>query len=222
LRLELSAAQAELARARSNAERAADQSSEPERPASTPPVPSTPTPTWSHPAQRTLAAALASAADWRTGVKDTVKIVGSQGGWDAVVAWCPDERKPLLVCAAMWTSAPDKLGLFETGTWQDPQALLESEIGRAYAAGETLWLTGLEEAKDRHLTAAARHGMRSALIVPIRFGSETIGVLELLTRTRAGPDPELAAAVEAVTLQLAHLDRLLRLSAEPRWRLGRM
>ncbi len=64
--------------------------------------------------------------------------------------------------------------------------------------------------------------MRAALLFPIRHAAGTSGVLELLTRAPGALDPETVSAMEAAGLQLAHFDYLLRLGAEPRWRLGRL
>jgi hypothetical protein len=68
--------------------------------------------------------------------------------------------------------------------------------------------------------------MHAALLVPIRHGEQTSGVLELLTSASAARsgarDPDIVSAMEAVALQLGHFDYLLRRGAEPRWRMGRL
>jgi PAS domain-containing protein len=223
LRTELSSARAELDRARAEATgEGIPESADGEIPELSRSVPTCSAIGWSHPAQRRLTAILAGAFEWRTGLKDAVRILGADGGWDAVVAWCADERKPLLACTAMWSRAPDELALFATATWQNPQSLIGSGVGRASTEGDTIWVTELEAAEDRHLSAAASAGLKSALLVPLRSSAETIGVLELLTSRAVAPDPALIAALEAVALQLAHFAQLVRLGATPRWRLGRL
>jgi hypothetical protein len=177
---------------------------------------------WSHRAQRALTASLAGASEWRTGLKDAIRILGSEGGWDAVIAWCTEERTTTLRCTAMWSATPEQLGLFETATWQGRQSPTETAVGRAGTADHSTWHSELGTTRDAHLSAAAGVGMQAALLVPIRHGTEASGVLELLSRAPAKPDPDLAAAAEAVALQLAHFEYLLRRGAEPRWRLGRM
>ncbi|HEY5261326.1 MAG TPA: GAF domain-containing protein, partial [Solirubrobacteraceae bacterium] len=115
-----------------------------------------------------------------------------------------------------------QLGLWETTTWQRRQSPTASEVGRAAGRDVATWLDDLGVVDDPQLTAAAGEGMRAALLVPMRHGGETSGVLELLTQTPGAPNPEVLAAMEAVALQLAQFEYLLRRGAEPRWRLGRM
>jgi hypothetical protein len=179
-------------------------------------------PRWSATAQRALASTLASASEWRTGLKDSIKVLGVEGQWDSVCAWLPDERRPLLKCGAMWTAVEDRLNLFETSTWQRPQPVTGSELGRAVSAFGAIWVTDIETAEDGRMIAAFNAGMSSALLVPVRDGRSTIAVLELLTRSDGPPDPELAASIEAVALQLGHYWHLSQLSEQPRWRLGRL
>lgn len=186
------------------------------------PVGSPAGPAWSHGAQRALTASLAAATEWRTGLKDVLRVVGSEGGWDAAVAWCPDERTSALRCVAMWIPEPNQLGLFETATWQRRQSATASSAGRAAESDHATWLADLSAIKDPQLAGAAAVGMRAALLVPIRHNGAASGVLELLTRESTAPGPDIASGMEAVALQLAHFEYLLRRGAEPRWRMGRM
>jgi GAF domain len=179
-------------------------------------------PHWSSAAQRTLASTLASASEWRTGVRDVVKVLGYEAGWDAVCAWLPDDRGRLLRCAAMWTAGPDDRDEFETRTWQKPDSIHTSELGRAFAGRDATRLTEIGAAEDERLLAASHEGMRSAVLVPVHSGRMAVGVLELLSRQELGPDAELVAAMDAVAVQLGHFWQLLRQAAEPHWRLGRL
>jgi hypothetical protein len=183
---------------------------------------SRPGPSWNPDAQRALTSSLAQAAEWRTGLKDAIRVLGTEAGWDVVIAWCPDERGRALRCVAMWMSAPAGLSLFETATWQRRQSPTASLAGRAAVGDRASWFGDLSAVSDAQLAAAAGEGMEGALLVPMRQGEESIGVLELLTRRPAAPAPEVATAMEAVALQLAHFECLLRRGAEPRWRLGRL
>jgi PAS domain-containing protein len=177
---------------------------------------------WSPDAQRSLTSSLAHAAEWRTGLKDAIRVLGTEAGWDVVIAWCPDERGRALRCVAMWMSAPPELSLFETATWQRRQSPTASLAGRTAVGEHASWFGDLSAVSDAQLTAAAGEGIEGALLVPMRQGQESIGVLELLTRGAGGPAPEVATAMEAVALQLAHFEYLLRRGAEPRWGLGRL
>jgi len=172
---------------------------------------------WRPAAQYHLTATLTGASEWRTGLRNAVRIIGGEGGWDAVTAWLPETRKAVLRCTAMWTGAASDLGPFETLTWQKPQPIA-GELGRALAGPHPTWLTGLDATDDARCASAAREGMRSALLVPIHHARNPIGVLELLTRATRLPDAVIATSLEAVAVQLGHFAHLMRLGAEPRWR----
>jgi PAS domain-containing protein len=172
---------------------------------------------WRPAAQHHLTATLTAASEWRTGLRNAVRIIGAEGGWDAATAWCPETRKAVLRCTAMWTRAGSDLGPFETLTWQKPQPLA-GELGRALAGPHPTWLAGLEAADDARCASAAREGMRSALLVPIHHAGNPIGVLELLTRATRLPDAEIATSLEAVAAELGHFAHLMRLGAERHWR----
>jgi PAS domain-containing protein len=176
---------------------------------------------WRPAAQRALTAALAGASEWRAGLKDAIKILGTDGGWDAVTVWAPDDRGVLLRCVAMWTG-PDVLDSFETLTWQKPLPPVGTELGQLFASPQSAWLTDLDDSQDPRLGLAAREGIRSALLVAVCEGAETIAAIELLSRGAVSPNGDVGQSMEAVALQLGHFSHLLRKTGEPRWRLGRL
>lgn len=220
--------QARLYALRATAAGAAEAQHEPEPEAEPVPEPAAPTtattrsrPTWSGHAQHTLTAALAHASEWRTGLRDAVKVLGVEGGWDAVSAWLPEERRPSLKCTAMWLAEPDGRAVFETQTWQRPHSISGTELGHVFTSGESAWLTGIAESDDDRLLTAVEEGMSTALLVPVCEGPSSLAVLELLSRRTAAPDPDVAESIAAVGLQLGHFSHLLRAGAQPHWRLGK-
>jgi PAS domain-containing protein len=176
---------------------------------------------WPAAAQRALSAALSGASEWRTGLKDVIKVLGREGGWETATAWAPGERSTLR-CVAMWTRDPDRRAGFETLTWQRPEPLAGTELGRAYASARTIAVHEPEASDDHRLRLAADEGMRTGLLVPIRDGVESLGLIELLGDHPGRPRPDLLVAMDAVSLQLGHFAHLLRLAARPHWRFGRV
>jgi hypothetical protein len=179
-------------------------------------------PGWGAVAQRELAAALARASDWRLGVKAAIGVLGSAGGWDAICAWQPDERREYASCFTTWIAHPDWRSEFETATWQRRQPLSTSGVGQGFASPESRWLRTDPDSEDSRLRALAHQGMGSALVVPVRFGAGPVAVLELITAAAGPPTAELIAAIEAVALQLGHFWHLLSVGAQPVWRFGRV
>ena len=164
---------------------------------------------WQPTAKRTLAASLARESVWRNVLKETVQVIGSEGGWDTVTAWLPDESDGL-GCAATWT-AHRGLERFEALTWDAGVRRDGSLLDQALQAPHLTWLTDIDAVDDERLQTAAAHGMSSALLLPVRSGTSTIGLLELLTHDSIEPNAQIALSLEASALQLGRFGHLLSL-----------
>ena len=178
-------------------------------------------PTWHGAAQHAVSEAIAGVADWRIALKEVVRVLGEHGGWDAVVAWCPEERRPAFCCVGMWTGHDPALRALETQTWQARRQPNAAEFGAARARAGATCLASLDGAEDRLLHDAAAAGIGSVVYVPIRVENEAIGVIELWGRRSAEPDDDLVLFLEAIGLQLASHAGLINAAASPRWRVGR-
>lgn len=178
--------------------------------------------TWDTGSQRALSAALVGLTEWRSVLNHAVGTLGSEGGWDATIAWCSDHPRGSMTCGAIWARDPAGLSTFETRTWKHREDLSSAEFGRVRDRMAATCLLELQSAEDPLLRAAAAEGMGSALLVPISDGAETIAMLELLSRIAAAPDAELMVSLEAIALQLGAVAQLLKLTEVPRWRTGRL
>ena len=177
--------------------------------------------TWDGTAQRAVSEAIAEVSDWRIALKEIVRVLGSHGGWDAVVAWCPEERRPSFCCVAMWTGHDPSLRALETQTWQARREPAAAEFGAARTRPGATCLATLDGAEDRLLQDAAAAGVGSVVYVPIRVDNEAIGVIELWSRRSAEPDADVVLFLEAIGLQLSSHAGLINAAAAPRWRVGR-
>jgi hypothetical protein len=178
------------------------------------------TPRWSHAAQLTLTAAQAGCLSWVSVLTESVRVIGSEGGWDAVIAWVLDHRDDRYTCRAAWCRAPDEMARFETSMWQVRQAASGSPVGAAAAAAEPAWLRGFDTAADPHLISVARAGLKTLALLPVRHDLETVAVLELCARAEVDRDPELKIALEVIAAGLANVHQLLVASGTPRWTSG--
>ena len=167
---------------------------------------------WQPTAKRTLSASLARESVWRNVLKETVEVLGSEGGWDTVTAWLPDDASNL-GCAATWT-AHRGLDRFEALTWEVSLTRDGSLLDQALQAPHLTWLTDIDAVDDARLQTAAAHGMSSALLLPVRSGTTTIGLLELLTHDSIEPDAQIALSLEAAALQLGRFGHLLSLGKQ--------
>jgi hypothetical protein len=178
-------------------------------------------PGWDGAAQYAVAEAIGEVPDWRIALKELVRVIGPRGGWDAVVAWCPEERRPTMACTGMWTGADPALQGLETKTWQARRSPMAGEFGMARAHAGATCLPDLDAVEDRLLRDAADAGISSAVLVPIRTGQDVIGMLELWSRRSGLPDEDVVHFLEAIGLQIGSHAGLLIMAASPRWRVGR-
>jgi PAS domain S-box-containing protein len=179
-------------------------------------------PDWDTSSQRAFSAALGGLTEWRSVLDHAVDALGSQGGWDAAVAWCRDDARASMRCGAVWMREPGALATFASRTWHHRQDVSSGEFGRARNRMATTCVLELRSAEDPVLRAAAEDGMGSALLVPINDGGETIAMLELLSRSDTVPSAELTVSLEGIALQLGFVAQLLKLADVPRWRIGRL
>ncbi|HMD56390.1 MAG TPA: PAS domain-containing protein [Solirubrobacteraceae bacterium] len=173
---------------------------------------------WGTASQRALSAALVGLTEWRSVLNHAVGTLGSEGGWDATIAWCP-ERRGSMMCGAIWMRDPAGLAKFGTRTWKHREDASTAEFGRARNRMAATCVLELQSAEDPLLRAAAAEGMGSALLVPISVGGETIAMLELLSRTATAPNAELMVSLEAIALQLGAIAQLFKVTDVPRARL---
>jgi hypothetical protein len=179
-------------------------------------------PVWDSAAQRALSAALIGISEWRLALRQAVNVLGAQGRWDAVVAWQPDDRGKVMKCAAMWTADAARLGGLETKTWQHRRKFVVGGTAHTGEVPTATYRLDLETGEDALLKAAAADGMGSALLVPISDGTQTAGMLELLSCSTTAPDPELILSLEGIALQLCATAQQLDANKSPHWRVGRL
>jgi PAS domain-containing protein len=177
---------------------------------------------WRTGSQRTLSAALVGLTEWRSVLSRAVGTLGSEGGWDASLAWCRDDPPGSMICGAIWMRDPAGLATLETRTLKHRRDASTAEFGRARNRMAATCLLELQSAEDPLLRAAAEEGMGSALLVPIRDSGETIAMLELLSRTATAPNAELMVSLEAIALQLGAIAQLLKFTDPRSWRMGRV
>jgi PAS domain S-box-containing protein len=177
---------------------------------------------WSAGSQRAFSSMLAGTTEWRAVLKRAASLIGAEGGWDASIAWCPDKPRGSMACASVWIREGAGLGTFETRTWQHRADASSAEFGRVRNRMAATCLLDLQSAEDPLLRAAGAAGMGTAVLLPVGDGSETIAMVELLSRTTTAPNAELMVALDAIELQLGGVAQLLKLSDVPRWRVGRV
>lgn len=178
-------------------------------------------PRWGTGAQHAFSAALASATEWRSVLEQAIGTLGTEGGWDATIAWCSERPSRSLRCGFIWRRDPTELTSFESRAWKCVVDPATAEFGRARNRTATTCLLDLQSAEDPLLRAAGQEGIGSAMLVPISDGGDMIAMLGLLARGTTMPNPDLLVSLDAIALQLVALARLLKFTDDRTWRIGR-
>jgi len=172
--------------------------------------------TWTTSAKLSLTAALVDCNSSRTVFAEAVRVIGSRGGWDSVIAWTLDSRAKRYTVSAMWC-ATDEMASFETEVRQLRQDINQSTIGRVASAGEIAWFSDPGADDDANLARAAAEGINLVVVLPVLREGETVAVLELCSRHQGEPDEALRAALEAMASELIFVQQLLSASESTRW-----
>jgi PAS domain S-box-containing protein len=158
--------------------------------------------------QDELARTLSEAQTVEDAMKGALSALCDQLGFDVGLAWLVDDGGRLLHCRATHVarSLGEDLKLLCAGLVLRPG---EGLPGTAWARGEPVFARGFE-----HETDAARReqlekaGLATAYAVPMRVGDETLGVLEIVSRSASAPSSR--GAIETVGRQTGQLLRRLR------------
>ena len=132
-------------------------------------------------------------------------LVCAQSGWVVGHALLSDPHDPdTLADSGAWWWAPSfgnrsyeqALRGFRYRAGTDP-------IGRVIAGGEPVWVPDLAQIEPTPWSTAARAaGLRSALILPVRVGSKTVGVFKLFSSESTPVDGPLLEVLLEIGIQL--------------------
>jgi PAS domain-containing protein len=103
---------------------------------------------WGTDAQRALSAALVGLKEWRAVLNRAVDVLGSEGGWDATIAWCAEKPHGSMRCGASWMRDTAGLAAFNTRAWKHVGDAATAEFGRARNRMATTCLLDLQSAED--------------------------------------------------------------------------
>ena len=171
---------------------------------------------WTTSAKLSLTAALVDCNSSRTVFAEAVRVIGSRGGWDSVIAWTLDTRAKRYTVTSMWC-ATDEMAPFENAIRQLRQDTRDSVLGRVAAGGQIKWFADPAADGDANLARAAAEGMNLVVVLPILREGETVAVLELCSRREGEPDEALRTALEAMASEPIFVQQLLSASESTRW-----
>jgi PAS domain S-box-containing protein len=172
--------------------------------------------------QYELARTLGEARSLEEAIPRLLRSVCDALGWDMGVVWGLDMERPVLRCVATWRSPDSDTGAFEDLTAQTIVRNGMGLPGRVWASGRPEWIPDV--AHDPNFTqapVAADVGLHGGFAVPIRRGSDVLGVMEFFaSEIIREPDTELLEMMDAVGAQVGQFierteaERALRSSRE--------
>jgi hypothetical protein len=175
--------------------------------------------TWSHSAKLALTAVIVDSASARHLLEPVVRVIGSRGGWDLVIAWKLDPKFDCWVCSDLWSARPDDSESLEKGIRQ-LRLDRESPIARVAADGRLSWLGGADAAARAGLTVLDGEALESIVVLPLVCEEERIGVIQLCSRHEGPPSEDLRRALEAIAIEVASTHQALEAVGapdSPRW-----
>ncbi len=131
--------------------------------------------------------------------------------------WTETEQK--IACAETWSESAAEIRQFvEVG--REPRSMTQISGGllrRVLASGEPTWIGDVTaDPSFRRGPEALKAGLRGAFAFPIRFGNETLGVMEFFSRDSRAPDDVLMQSTRSIGSQIGQF--MARRKAEERVR----
>ncbi len=160
--------------------------------------------------QYSVSRALADALMLADAAPRIIEAICGAEGWASGAIWEADPASEVLRCAGTW-HPPGDASLEELALATEPLDFEKGEgaPGKAWLTGNPTFAKGSVYDPGPHRRAVAeRAGIKSGIVVPLRHGSEVVGVLELLGRApAAAPSPEepLAAIGRQIGLFVARV-----------------
>ncbi len=153
-------------------------------------------------AQYGVARAIAEARTLDEAAPAVLAAIGEPLDWQLGHLWEPDSEGEMRRVAG-WRADGVRAEAFDAATRALAMAPGVGLAGQVWESGEATWLSDAPaEASFLRAEAAARSGLRGALVFPITSGERTVGVIELFSYARREPDPELIELTKSLGLQI--------------------
>jgi len=116
-----------------------------------------------------------------------------------------NEREQRIACAETWSEPSAEIEQFLELS-REPRSLPQSSGGllrRVLASGAPTWISDMTaDPSFRRGPEALKAGLRGAFAFPIRFGNETLGIMEFFSRESRQPDDGLVQGTRSIGSQI--------------------
>jgi PAS domain S-box-containing protein len=160
-------------------------------------------------AQNAVVRVLAEAATADEAIPRLLAALGETLRWQLGAFWTVDEHAERLWLEAGWSVAGLDRSRWETASSEVVLNRGQGVPGMAWESGEVTWIEDVGRTEGLLRARAARDlGLRAMVSVPVRSGTTTIGVLELLSVEPRPRDDQLVALMTYLGQQIGqYLDR---------------
>jgi diguanylate cyclase (GGDEF)-like protein/PAS domain S-box-containing protein len=153
--------------------------------------------------EHTVTRSLAAADTLPAALRGAIRAVCEAEGWECGRYFAVDPRAGMLSLRAAWGVEQEPVQRFLAGSAGITYRLGEGLAGRVWESGQPLWVSDVHEDERSSQQGLARAtGMHSTLVLPVRAGSRTIGVLGFNSRSVRRPDEPLLQAIGVIGSQI--------------------
>ncbi|MBB2948424.1 PAS domain S-box-containing protein [Actinoplanes lutulentus] len=146
-----------------------------------------------------VSGALATSESVEQAISQVVAAVADGLGWPYIEYWQLDDDETHLVRLAVAARDREVTAPMEEIT---EYAHGEGIVGQVWATASARWVRDLPTIDSPRAAAAERASLNTAVAVPVRNGTDVVGVLTAFERRRTEPDPELMAALDTVAAHI--------------------
>jgi diguanylate cyclase (GGDEF)-like protein/PAS domain S-box-containing protein len=160
---------------------------------------------------------LSEAESLESAMPEILRTIGEALGCACGARRTWSESEQIIACAETWNEPSAEIENF-LDLSREPRVLPQPSGGlirRVLSTGEPNWIADVtEDPSFRRGPEAAKAGLRGALAFPIRFGGETLGIMEFFSRASRAPDEVLIQSTRSIGSQIGQF--MARKQAEAR------
>jgi PAS domain S-box-containing protein len=158
--------------------------------------------------QNAVVRVLAEAATAEEATPRLLAALGETLGWQLGTFWSVDESTQRLSLTDVWSTPEVDGERWETVTRELAAAGARGVPSQAWMTGFVQWVEDVPGAEVRRSEIARELGLSSMVAVPVRSGTTTVGVIELLSTDARSRDDDLVALMVYLGQQIGqYLDR---------------
>jgi PAS domain S-box-containing protein len=149
--------------------------------------------------QDAISRVLAEAPNLKEAAPKIIRALCEMAGWDLGAIWNVDQGADRMACVEVWNVRSINVRDFEAATRQMTLVPGVGLPGRVWRSGQPAWVPDVTIDKNfPRSTVAVEAGLHAAFCFPIKFGEETVGVVECFSCEVREPDDNFLQMLPAI------------------------